>query len=406
MLSVADQALQRLLARAENAAAKGDSSRKVRLPFSSSQFGAYLNLETRADKDACHGELRLAEEKGAVLIVWNRRAGAFNQIDALELKDGGALARHLGIVPRWQAVDWATTSFADYRAQFPVLKQVIDHWTAGKRPKSTAPEDAADWVLAARTIVYCRQSGFVDVPIRRVSTQFLFDSKKLERLLPLIDALLVDDLQLGTREAEDILNEIGLIKFPPTLLVAGATLVNLLDAEDQLSIRRPYLGLAPETIGTVQYHSTVSPVLLTIENLTTFHELARSPAMPSNIVLLYTGGMPSPSFKRAYFCFLDGLPECGQVFHWGDIDAGGFRIADHLARCCEQRGRKLHLHAMVPPATAEETPGRRPLGDAERSAINKICEAHHWFAERSAMETCMTAIEQEGLAIMWPNTVR
>lgn len=405
MLSVADQALHRLLARAENAAARGASNRKVRLPFSPSQFGAYLNLETRADKDTCHGELRLAEEQGAVLIVWNRRAGAFNQIDALELSDGDTLARHLGIVPRWRAVEWATTSFTDYWSQFPVLKQVIDQWAAGKRPKSTAPEDGPDWVLAARTIGYCRQSGFADVPIRRVSTQFLFDSKKLEGLLPLIDALLVDDLQLATREAEDILNEIGLIKFPPTLLVAGATVVNLLDADDELSIRRPYLGLAPETIGSVKYQSTASPVLLTVENLTTFHELARSSAMPHNIVLLYTGGMPSPSFKRAYICFLDGLPASGQVFHWGDIDAGGFRIADHLARCCEQRGRKLHLHAMVAQAAEDKTPGRRPLGDIERSAIIKICDAHHWFAERSAVQSCQTATEQEGLAITWPGTV-
>lgn len=228
----------------------------------------------------------------------------------------------------------------------------------------------------------------------------------LETEVSIIDsthhALLVGDLQLGTREEEDVLNEIGLVKCPPTLLVAGTASLSLKDEQEPFMIRHPYLGVAPEALKSVQYRSDKVLLLLTVENLTTFHELARSQAARKQIAVLYTGGMPSPSFKRAYMRFLEGMPEEGSVFHWGDVDAGGFRIADHLARCCSQLGRKLRLHAMIPFITTEQAIGRRSLSDIEVITIARICQEQQWNAEQQAIELSRTAVEQEGLPIFWP----
>src|SRR6185369_3477956 len=92
--------------------------------------------------------------------------------------------------------------------------------------------------------------------------------------------------------------------------------------------------------------SAVTSALLTVENLTTFHEMALRQHESPQTLVLYTGGMPSPSWKRVYKILLSALPVAAKVLHWGDMDAGGFRIADHLAACAEQFERCLMLHSM------------------------------------------------------------
>ncbi|MFZ3001885.1 MAG: Wadjet anti-phage system protein JetD domain-containing protein [Undibacterium umbellatum] len=400
MTSVTDLALRRLLERAENAYGK-EQKRKVNLLFTVASFKHYLNIPTWAEKSVCHGELQLAENVGAILIVWNVRAGPGNQIDAIELADADVLADHIKKVPRWRAVQNASATLSTYVSIFPVLADVIENWSQGKRPNSTGAEDAADWGMAAQVIVNCRAAGTIDVPIRRISTALLFNSKKLEELIPLLDALLQGELYLEPREDNDVLNEIGIIKYPPTLLVSGQILISLKNGES-FSPCHPYIGLAPEEIVSVTYDESRSPILMTVENLTTFHELSRLRKEHPGIVVLYTGGMPSPSFKRVYSEFLASLSGQSVVYHWGDCDLGGFRIADHLAQCCILKGQTLLLHQMAPMTSPETRPYLRQLVSTDLKAIAKICQRHGWIDELKAIEECRVAIEQEGLPIIWP----
>lgn len=403
MSSLAAVALKRLLERAENAYTKGESTRKVNLRFSEATFKQYQNASTWAEKDACHAALRIAEAKGAIRIEWNRRAGPGNQIDAIDLVSGNTLANHIDTVPRWRAVENAHTALLEEIERFPVLSDVLKAWSLGKRPKMTGAEDAADWKLAAKVIDYCQASGVIDVPIRRLSSALQLGSKRLEKMLPLLDALLQGDLQLEPREDEDILNEIGLIKFPPTMLIAGDVSVELSENTLPVTPPHPYFGLAPESIRSVVYRLNSQQLLLSVENLTTFHELARLGAAKHGAVLLYTGGMPSPSFKRAYLVFLSNLPPESQVFHWGDCDLGGFRIADHLAECCAASGKILRLHEMAPKLEPEAVVARRDLTPAEIRTIGVICNRRNWTSEFHLVEQIKSAIEQESLPICWPN---
>src|SRR5690606_16239808 len=105
----------------------------------------------------------------------------------------------------------------------------------------------------------------------------------------------------------------------------------------------------------------------------------------------------SPSWMRVYRLALRALLSDRPVYHWGDIDLGGFRIANHLARTCRLEGRGLKLHAMgvQPPGAV-----RRELTAPERSEIESICRQREWYAELAALGT--HAIEQEGQPISWP----
>lgn len=413
----AKKALEKLLRSAENAAGKaqasGDSlnpTRPIQVRFTQASFPDYLDMPTHAEKTSCNSSLRLAERDGAITIEWDPRAGSFEHVQLIRLVDGNALAQVLGAVPRWDATSAAQAAFAPYLPTHPVLQSVLDTWRRGAPVRSTRPGSDAiqDWIDAVRVVNACLETpkdNRTDIPIRRLSAALFSDSKRIASLAPLIDVLTQGKTNGLPRDEEELFPEIGLVKFPPTLLMAASqgernrVIVQLTDVS--LSIAAPYLGFYPPAIAAIDLPR--APVtLMTIENLTTFHETAEHLRLTSQssgpILVMYTGGMPSPSWRRVYRIALASLPEGSSVWHWGDVDAGGFRIAGKLAEDCEQCQRTLHLHLMGVVPTAS----RKSLSDAEVAAIAAICARRNWISESQSVEAHRTAIEQESLPVALP----
>lgn len=402
MNSVAQQALEKLLRRAENASGKDANTRSISLKFSAKSFPAYFSIGTHTDKDACHGDLQLAQRDGAITVAWERQAGARNQIERIHLVDRDALAHFLGVIPRWDAVAASVQALSGHFDQYPLLRDVVDLWRRGMQARGTGPGDVKDWLDAIAVVEHCRRSGAIDIPVRRLSASLTGDSKRIEGLWTVIDALVQGDIATPSLEAEEIFNEIGLVKFPPTLLIAGDVNVTLGSGTTPVKVEPPYLGFSPAAITGFVFPAEV-PVLLTVENLTTFHEMAARRHDSPRTLLLYTGGMPSPSWKRVYGLLLSALPAGAKVFHWGDIDTGGFRIADHLADCAAQSGHVLALHLMSFDASDQTSPVvRRELVDAEISRIERICKGRHWNEESEWICKHRFAVEQESIPIAWP----
>ena len=71
-----------------------------------------------------------------------------------------------------------------------------------------------------------------------------------------------------------------------------------------LTLQRPCLGVPPESVTRMKGEPNF---VMTVENLTSFNEaIVRHPDHKG--WLLYTGGMPSPSWRRWYARVLDALP--------------------------------------------------------------------------------------------------
>lgn len=399
--ALARTALERLLVRAENAAAKEPprtpgATRSVTLPLSEKSFPEYLRLQRHADKAECNAGLQLAERDRAISIDWDRRAGERAQVERIVLRDGAALARHLGIAPRWDVVARAGREFEPHAARHPVLMQVLDAWRNGNLVRGTRAGETAPWLDALQVMQSCATRRGEDIAIRRLSASLFRDSKRIEAIWPALDALVQGDAGLVPSEMEDVFAELGLVKFPLTLLVAG----NLAVAYGGASVRaaRPYMGFAPSAIRSVEADPEAGRYLLTVENLTTFHELAGK--RPDGAVVIYTGGMPSPSWIRAYGVFVRALAPTASCHHWGDIDVGGFRIASHIAQCCADEGRVLRLHGMRANAVPPGTVARRELAAPERREILRICERWQWADEAAALGSL--AVEQEAMEPSWP----
>jgi Uncharacterized protein conserved in bacteria C-term(DUF2220) len=399
--AVAIKALTRLLGLAENATARETPSAKaITLRLSAASFPDYLGLGSAAEKEQCNAALLLAEHRGAIVIRWDARAGERAHAERLDLVDGQVLAKHLGLTPRWDAVGAAREALGPHLARYPALEGVLDCWRRGVKARNTEPNEVTDWLDAIRIVEYCATLKGQDVPVRRASAKLFGESKRIQRLSALVDVLSQASVSAPTRDEEEVLQELGLVRFPPTwMLSADAEVVC---AAGTVRVVAPYVGLAPTTIQSLRVSEDLK-CLLTVENLTTFHEAAQRRTERPRVAVLYTGGMPSPSWRRVYALLLHAMPESATVMHWGDVDAGGFRIAAHLATLCDAAGRRLELHSMSG-ATARPKDGlaRGTLSASELSQIWRLCERWGWQQAAEDVATHRLAVEQESMPFAWP----
>jgi hypothetical protein len=153
------------------------------------------------------------------------------------------------------------------------------------------------------------------------------------------------------------------------------------------------VGVANRTV--IGYDGSPAWVL-TIENLTTFH-LASRLLEGQRALIIFTGGMPSPSWVGAYRHILGALPQDVLVYHWGDIDLGGFRIAARICTMCI--GERTYQPWMMDARTVRAT-AREKVSDATRNAMARAATAAGWAELASSMVP--EAIEQEGIEVALP----
>lgn len=395
--AVAKAALDSLLRKAERAWAR-QAPKTLTLRFSEASFAQYFKLPMWQDRVTAHAELRNAERDGAIMIEWERRAGEDGQIERITMVDADTVARILGETPAW-AEYYQAEALLHAWSEIPNVRHVLGRWRAGKLVRGQSPARVADFVDACRVIkARGAQSADEDVLIRRFSAGLFSDSKRVENIGSALDVLTAESLDEPWREVEDVFSGLGLVKMPQPILLAGTGMVELVDGT-QLSIVTPYIGLAPQSIRRIDLPDNAAYVL-TIENLTTFHEIAMGKAGKPLGLIIYTAGMPSPALRRIYGpCLESALAGSFRSrLHWGDIDLGGFRIAACLARA---HPSPLGLWAMDP-ALHPDAPLRKMLSGDELREITRIAARHGWEDIAKGIVTDKRAIEQEAMMLELP----
>jgi len=339
-VSHARPVLERLLRRAESARRRGADAR-VSLPMRG--VDEYTtSLAALPELEAFHAEIALAERAGAIAAQRDAHRGDGTQLLRLTVTDPSALARHLGVTLLDERVAEAAQRLAPWYARFPVLDEAVAIWRQGRKLRGHGPEAAAELADAARAVAARADDAGHERILRRESVRLFGDSKRLERLTPWLELLVTGELAASGLAKEEVWSSIGLRREPQPLLLAGRGMVTLDDAT--LPLVRPYLGVPVESLRSV---TTSARCLLSIENLASFHDAAQANSA-GDVLLLYTGGMPSPAWRAAYARVLRALPSPLPVFHWGDIDEGGFRIAAALAAVAREAGRHVQPWLMSP----------------------------------------------------------
>jgi len=388
-VSAARQVLERLLRRAESARRRG-AVEQVSLRMAS--VAEYTALRSLAELDDFHAAIVLAERDGAIAAQRESRSGDGSRLLRIGIADLAALARHLGVELLDDRVAQASRLLQPWRQRFPVIGEVLETWRANRKLRGAGPAAAADIVDAARAVAARLDDAGNERILRRESVRLFGDSKRLEKLTPWLEILATGELAASGLMNDDVWSAIGLRREPQPLLLAGVGSVRLDGAS--LPLLQPFLGLPVESVQSV---ATTAHCLLTIENLASFHDAARSPDAASAL-LLYTGGMPSPAWRAAYARILRSLAPTTPVFHWGDIDEGGFRIAAVLAATAREAGHALQPWLMSPevlPATVAHdaaTPDPAALAAMQRWATRA-----GWPQVAEALARRPLRLEQETL---------
>lgn len=385
-------ALMKLLTSGDRAKA---GLRSIPPALTRSQLAAYQAIRSLAEKEAYEATMKSARAVGAVSLAWPKDIGEEGFIERVDLVDLEALANLLGVNTAESKLERAKSHVAPLVQDYPVLNDVLARWACLKKVRSFGPEDAQDWVDAARVITFMNGSleiRTVDEPIREVSGRLFKDSKRIEKLTAPLDVLLAGDVEAEIRGPADVWQEIGLFREEQPARMAGKVVVErtrvtaLLDA--------PYGAFSASSVTKL---AGIPKMVMTVENQTTFHSEARR-RHDEEVLLIYTAGMPTPAWRAMYVRLLGGLPSSVPVYHWGDIDEGGFRIASILAQEARSAGHILQPWMMHPDNVPEDQRVKAKPHTLER--IQRFASAAGWETLGREIANAGFTVEQEGLSII------
>lgn len=387
MTNLARSALMELLRQADR---KTAGVAKKEPCLTARHLETYRKLRSLTEKEEFDASMKHAQITGAVSLTWppGNRDGF---IERIGLVDADKLASLLDTQTALAVIIAAAESLHDKQTSFPVLGEVVERWKSLAKVRGSGPTDAMDWIDACTAIEWCRVAvteGRLETPLRDASALIFRDSKRLEKLVAELDVLLCGSVDASPRDPNQVYQELGLYKEAQPARLAGNVVIRRSRVTAVLDV--PYTAIPAEDVWAL---GSVPRKVITIENLTTFSVQARASAATDDL-LIYTGGMPSPSWCAMYDRLLASIPIAVPVFHWGDVDEGGFRIAAFIAQLTKARDRKLNAWKMKP----SEVPinQRRDASDKTVDRMRQFAEIAGWHDIAAEVFQQRFTAEQEG----------
>jgi hypothetical protein len=183
------------------------------------------------------------------------------------------------------------------------------------------------------------------------------------------------------------LEDIGILQSPRFVLVHGPLRMLLQDEWLNFGMLRGPVRLSDTDINHAARIETTAIRCLTVENETSFHELAKLESGELLICTSYPGS--------ATVAFLQKLPSILEFWHFGDSDPEGFDILRDLRERSRRPFRALHMKWRS--CAADE-----PLKPAERRLLERLIKSASMQAERQSLSQMVDAgtkgnFEQESL---------
>lgn len=344
-------------------------NRRVALPFTKNSLPVYFAGDLPREKAAIHQAVAELQASGLLTVEWlpGEKGNLIKRI-ALNL-DALPEAYHLTArTPKADQLDIFAEMIRQTLAVIPagwmhdVLTDTLHSLQNSRNLPFPFPAEAAALRLLLQALAGLADKGEAEIPERIFSIRYLghskhFAGKTRGALISLARSRLLPDPDLSD---EDILAELGLVRTSAEILLAGPLVLAMDDTA---------VDLSPLTFGAViDSHQAArahiialqTSQILLVENKTIFHELIRQ-NVTRRMLLIYLGGFPGPAKRR----FLQSLNMHAQqsgaaVWHWGDIDYGGFRIFSvlqeqvfpHIRPLFMDEATLLHCREMAEPLQA------------------------------------------------------
>ncbi|MET0288189.1 MAG: hypothetical protein ABW178_01015, partial [Pseudoxanthomonas sp.] len=260
-------ALTRLFEQGQDKLAQGASTGEARLPMSARYCPEYKRLSGLDDHEAFDAQIREAERAGAIAADRTRQGGDSAGWERLRLLDLDVLAGLLKRPLRHQQFALTRHSLEQSLAHHPVIEQILEHWRLGKAVRGQDMTALSTLLDATRVATAARQAGLVERQLRKESARLFGNSKRIEQLGIWLDILSSGELAATGLSDGEIWAQYGLRKEPQPLLLSGTGRVTI--SASEVNLCRPYLGLPTRALEHLSLHADF---LLSIENLTSFHE--------------------------------------------------------------------------------------------------------------------------------------
>ena len=224
-------------------------------------------------------------------------------------------------------------------------------------------EEYRELLLAVKAVLENQEEIF----IRNFSIQMFHDSKRMEQLKQKVEALLY---QYGEYQERDcVLEECGIVHTPTYVMMKGNGSIRIGrktgsdEQEIDLSLMEGDIALSTESVKSLKAVTVMGERVVTVENLTSFHDYPTE-----DDFVVYLGGFHN-KVKRDFLLYLYRRNPEKEYRHFGDIDAGGFYILEHLKKKTGIPFRSLYMDTQ----TLQRYRGdRKPLTANDRKRLLQL----------------------------------
>lgn len=357
----------------------------------------YTKVGGPAAQDEFHRVLQDAERAGGIALESERLGRFTGEFARVRLTDAESLYKFLARSPSGtianaarRTIDAAIPDIIEDPFFAEIEREALEAWRGNKRFLGLTSTEVETFIVILRLVHGIIHLDGRDIDHRTFSRRTAKDSKALERSESRVAHLLKRrNANLRDHEPREVLEASGIVRRAHLLQVKGPLCLSSghlkIDGTGQVFIGLPWAA--------VQEAALTRPVdyIITIENPTSFWRYCME--IDGCYLALLTDGFPARDVLSSMRYLVKAARAAGNVpvCHWGDIDAGGVRIAAHLE---DAFGIPIALHEMSPVlAAAAGTPlmSRQGLGRlASRSG--DIGQLARWLSTEEAR-----ALEQEEL---------
>lgn len=214
--------------------------------------------------------------------------------------------------------------------------------------------------------------------LRFTSCQVFKNSKTLEQMRPSIESV----ISIVTNGQIDCLSKLGILENPRQCYISGPAILHFPEGAIDLRLLRAPLMLSKIDLERCTQIETPARQFCTIENHTTFHELAK---IGGDTLLACTDGYAG----SALLSLMNRLPEISK-FHFGDSDPAGFDI---LADLRARSGLEIEsIHMCFRPGEEKE-----PLSVKDSAIANRLLKSPHLSNSEMAHVRRIVDCEDKGV---------
>ena len=223
---------------------------------------------------------------------------------------------------------------------------------------------------------------------RDFSIQVLGDSKAFEKVRSKVVSLLYKYGDFPDRET--LLADLNIIKNPGHVYFKGKGKLTICGQEIDFSQMSGDMAISSEMLKNVDDIIVFGDVVITIENLTTFNAFKCD-----NSFAIYLGGYHNTSRRNFIKKVYEQNPD-KQYLHFGDIDAGGFYILQHLRN---KTGIEFVPYCMDMKTLKENLQYTKKLTENDKKRLSALAETEFGETVEFMLEyNCK--LEQEAMDLM------